>query len=687
MSLYNFISKLPIQKQLYIGGLSIFFFIFVFSIALVILNISLLSYDSYKEYISELENYEDDELKEYFKLIDFENTCFVEALRFGVQWSRNHFEMLSEHSNKDIIFKNLDKYKEILFDTVDFSKPLIDSTINQNHNNNYQIIKSNALFGRELIIADDEADREKFDFKYCLSKYIPKIDESEIDVIKKKLILIYPLVNYMFKTQSRYYNNYKFTKFNFDFPTFSFYYPFYKSKVNKTFNFNTYMQSSAYFIKYLVQNFKSHLLMKNLSYLDVKILRDVYIRNPMIAFELSFNVKRPYIFDINSSAHVTSISLEYVSNDVTLQSLWDNHIKQRKSTFYADIDTRIFDFLTSMHNNKVKGLIPLAFNEKNFGVLLYNNCLKVIREYENLDRNTTYTDDLIEKTNKDTNYFDKSLVDIRSCLKYPLLSETIMGITKNSTYEFSRKNKIQYNNNVKVKTYKIDTPGIYTRLMYSLDYIINYSAGLFIMKKDEYINMEKKFLYSKFSNKIIFSVIFTLLIWLICLMIIVYNIYRLNHEFNNSIIILVEIINSVNKEGSISGENEENFMRKMNKIEFKYDEEIENFLDNCKELIIKSTQISKEIKSENKKENMIFSQESKVKSKQITYDEFTEVKRNNLIFENNENDSKKDFEAAFKQNHLNKRIEERDSQQKNSLNKLFAYYNKSLKIMNEFKEQ
>ena len=61
MSLYNFISKLPIQKQLYIGGLSIFFFIFVFSIALVILNISLLSYDSYKEFISELENYEDDE--------------------------------------------------------------------------------------------------------------------------------------------------------------------------------------------------------------------------------------------------------------------------------------------------------------------------------------------------------------------------------------------------------------------------------------------------------------------------------------------------------------------------------------------------------------------------------------------------------------------------------------------------
>lgn len=685
MSLYNFISKLPIKKQLYIGGLAIFFFIFVFSITLVILNVSLLSYDSYKEFVAELENYEDDELKEYFKLIDYENTCFVEALRFGVQWSRNNFELISDNSEKSKIFKNLEKYQEILFTTTDFTKPL---SYNENdkedvsNNLNFDILSINSLSKGNLIIADDIADREKFDFKYCFSKYVPTVDEKELDLIKKKLLLIYPLVNYMFKTQSRYYNNYKFTKFNFDFPMYSFYYPYFKSKVNKNFNFNLYMQSSAYYIKYLVQNFKSHLLMKNLSFLDINKLKDIYINNPMIAFELSYNVRRPYIFDINSSAHVTSVSLEYESNDVTLQSLWDNHIKLRKSTFYADIDTRIFDFLTSMHNNKVKGIIPLAFNEKNFGVLLYNNCLKVIREYENLDRNTTYTDSLIEKTNQDSNYFDKSLVDIRSCLKFPLLSENVMGITRNSTYDFSRKNKIQYNKNTKVKTYKIDTPGIYTRLMYSLDYIINYSAGLFIMKKDDYINIEKTFLRSKFSNKIIFSIIFISLIWLICLMIIVYNIYRLNREFNNSIIILVDVINSVNKEGSISGENEDNFTKKLESITFKYDKEIDNFLKNCKELIVKSTQMSKEIKTDNKKETFdVFSKDLRVNSKQITYDDFTEVKRNNLIFENNESDLNNEFDNAFKHDHMNKKIKERDSQQKNSLNKLFAYYNKSIKIV------
>lgn len=525
---------------------------------------------------------------------------------------------------------------------------------------------------------------------------------------QKAFIYSYPVIEALYYTKNRFFNRKKFNNFFFSFSDkFIFYYPYSKDTFKSTEDYTniTDKTNSINMMKYIAYLFGNHLLDKNRNYIDSSKIKSNIENNPFVSYFPSSNILRPFRYNLDSSAFITMISMKLkekeqdnsdsreknsnIKSDITLNSLYKNSTDYIDNIFFADIDNLAYNYITSSISDRYTGFSSQAFEDNNLGILLYNNCLKLIREYENYLGNTTYTDKLIEFNKNHPNEISESFpTTLNDCFLNEKALHQITLIIRNSTEENSRKSKVNFSKKTSIKVVKLNSPSIVSQLYYQNEYITNYYLLFLLTKVQAYIIKDKKILYSKMMNLVLLILGLIIIIWVIGFIVVFFFAIKLATNLSNSIKKLVEFIDElaqnnskerfINDDTSIckvkrfENDNKSKYNRKfsniydnskLEEVSFPYDDDINNFFNNCKTII--KGGLNKHIKIKNFKNKDICNLNILMKKEVEAY-----LERKNIT---NEKNSKTD-DNVFNDISIN------PSNSKNSLNisSLKPYNNSSL---------
>lgn len=614
---FAFFNRLALKKQVIFGVLAIFFVMGFIAISIVFVNLILISYLSYYYLTNVLEGLENDEIKALMRLVEFDSLGTIENSRFGIQWARNYHERLLTNPSFFENFLNLNTtYSNYFVDTTKFdpknvpkcqlNKPSSTSKITTNNNaqtvstakvdindiSSITNIFQGSNYQRTLYSTNvNNGGNSNICYGFTQLSTQPQ-SQATLDLEKKVFALLYPLISNTMKTNNRYSKKEKFKWFFFSFPEYAFYYP-YNGRINPYFNITNNMYTAASTLKYISVNFLTHLLEKSLNYVDPSKIPEYLINNPIVSYTNSLKVQRPYLFDIESTAYIAMINTKLNFNpngpnsqklQLKLSDIYTNPLKYFNSMFFGEVDNLGFDTLMNLLLNKYKGYSSQAFDETQYAILLYNNCLKNIRAFENFQGNTSYTDKLIEYAQQSSTFnFKKFPIFLKDCYINPITLTDIMDVISNSTKSFIRKSKVPYVGETNIKIHKADMPSIVSQFFYQPEYITNYSLIFLLTKVDAYLKAEKNFFYNKFWSLSIIVMSLTILFWFICFLVILFFASKVGTNLSNAIKSLVDIIREIAQDSGFGKKTDD----KLESVNFPYDDDINDFFSTCKIIIRK----------------------------------------------------------------------------------------------------